>query len=193
MKLAWLPIALLLAAAPVAAERADRDKPAVIDFDKAVTDDLNQVSVFTGKVRLTQGTLVLTGERMEVRKDPEGYASAVVLAPPGGVATYRERLDPRTPGVEETAEAQGDRIEYDERSDTLKIVGQARVKTFEAGQPRDEASGDTIVYNMLKRTVTVDGKPAGGDGRGRLILPPKSDVKPTAAPTPLKAAPATGK
>jgi lipopolysaccharide export system protein LptA len=193
MKLAWLPIALLLAAAPVAAERADRDKPAVIDFDKAVTDDLNQVSVFTGKVRLTPGTLVLTGERMEVRKDPEGYASAVVLAPPGGVATYRERLDPRTPGVEETVEAQGDRLEYDERSDTLKIVGRALVKTFEAGKPKDEASGDSIVYNMLKRTVTVDGKPASGDGRGRLILPPKASPSAAPAAAPLKPAPATGK
>jgi lipopolysaccharide export system protein LptA len=189
MRSIW--IVLLLLAAPAWAERADRDKPAVIDFDKAFTDDLNQVSVFTGKVRLTQGTLVLTGEKMEVRRSPEGYANAVVTAPAGGLATYRERLDPRTPGVEETVEAQGERIEYDERSDTLKISGRALVRTFENGKPRDEVVGDSVVYNASAQTTTVDGKPAGGDGRGRLVLPPRTPPA-TAAPAPLKPAGGTG-
>jgi lipopolysaccharide export system protein LptA len=183
MRSIWI-VLLLLLAPPAWAERADREKPAVVDFDKAFTDDLNQVSIFTGKVRLTQGTLVLTGEKLEVRRDPEGYATAVVTAPAGGLATYRERLDSRSPGVEETAEAQGERIEYDERSETLRISGRALVKTFENGKPRDELVGDAIVYNAAAQTTTVDGKPAGGDGRGRLILPPKASSASSASTAP---------
>ena len=52
---------VLLAAAPALAERADRDKPMNIEADALRYDDAKQTSVFTGKVVLTKGTMVMRG------------------------------------------------------------------------------------------------------------------------------------
>ena len=53
---------LLAFVTPLAqAERVDRDKPTVIDSDKLNHDDQRQITVFTGNVVLTKGTLTLRG------------------------------------------------------------------------------------------------------------------------------------
>ena len=71
---AFAKVALALCAvAPAHAERADRDKPLNIEADKMQMDDLKQVSVFTGRVVLTKGTIILRAERLVIKQDPEGY------------------------------------------------------------------------------------------------------------------------
>lgn len=154
-------------------ERADFDKPTLIEYDRSVSDELNQVVTFTGNVRLTQGTLVLTGERMEVRQSPDGYRSAVISGGPERLATYRQRLDQRLPDVEEHAEGRAERMEYDERNDTVRLVGQAHLKRLENGIPQDEVSGKLIVYDVASRTATIDGRSGDTDGRGRMIIAPQ--------------------
>lgn len=65
---------------PAHAEKADREKPTLIEGDKCTTDELKQTSVCTGNVVLVRGTLRIAGERMEVRQDAEGYRTATVTA-----------------------------------------------------------------------------------------------------------------
>jgi lipopolysaccharide export system protein LptA len=177
------------ASAPALAEQADRNKPTLIEFDKSVIDELNQVAIYTGNVRLTRGTLVLTGVRMEVRVSPDGYRTALIVGTPERLATYRQRLDPRQPGIEEYVEGHSERIEYDDRTETIRFISQALLKRLEDGQPRDEVSGQRIVYDAVNRTTTIDGRSGPGDGRGRVILAPPgrtdaADPKP--APVPLQ-------
>jgi lipopolysaccharide export system protein LptA len=45
------------------AEKADRNKPMNVEADTMRYDDLNQTSVFTGKVVVTKGTIVIRGAR----------------------------------------------------------------------------------------------------------------------------------
>jgi lipopolysaccharide export system protein LptA len=59
----------LLFAAAGHAEKADREKPINLEADRVTVDDARQTSVFEGNVVLTQGTLVIRGDRMEVRQD----------------------------------------------------------------------------------------------------------------------------
>jgi lipopolysaccharide export system protein LptA len=192
--LAALLAALLAATLPhvASAERADRDKPTQIEGDRCITEELKQVSVCTGNVVLTRGTLRITGERMEVRETPEGYRSATVLAAPGQLATFRQRQDPTRPGVEEHIEGAAERIEYDERSETVRLIQRAQWRRLENEQPRDEVAGSLITYDSRTSTYSVaGGKEAGNDGRVRLILSPRADGAPApAAPAPLAPAPA---
>jgi len=182
--------ALALCAGPAAAERADRDKPTQIEGDKCVTEELKQVSVCTGNVVLTRGTLRIAGERMEVRESPEGYRQATVTAAPGQLATFRQRQDPTRPGVEEYIEGAAERVEYDERSETVRLLQRALWKRLENDQPRDEVAGNLIIYDSRTSTYSVAGGKEGGDGRVRLILSPRTDAAPgPAAPAPLKPAP----
>lgn len=60
--------------APIAyGERADRDKPVNLEADQVTVDDNKQVATFIGNVVLTQGTLVIRGDRMVVQQDAEGF------------------------------------------------------------------------------------------------------------------------
>jgi lipopolysaccharide export system protein LptA len=190
---AWLALAasatlLFTHAPPAAAERADRDKPTQIEGDKCVTEELKQVSVCSGNVVLTRGTLRITGERMEVREDPEGYRHATVIAAPGGLATFRQRQDTTRPGVEEYVEGAAERVEYDERAETVRLIQRALWKRLENEQPRDEIAGSLITYDSRTSTYSVAGGEGGsGDGRVRLILSPRQESAATPSPaTPLK-------
>ncbi|MCU0951581.1 MAG: lipopolysaccharide transport periplasmic protein LptA [Burkholderiaceae bacterium] len=188
---ATLGILLASLAQPAAAERADRDKPTQIEGAQCVAAELKQVTVCTGNVVLVRGTLRITGERMEVREDPEGYRQATVTAATGQLATFRQRQDTTRPGVEEWVEGAAERIEYDERAETVKLLQRATWKRLENGQPRDEVAGNLITYDSRSATYSVAGGPAtGSDGRVRLILSPRPDGAPAPAPAaPLTPAP----
>jgi lipopolysaccharide export system protein LptA len=162
LRLATLLPALLLAC-PALAERADRAEPTVIVADHQTVDDLKQVSVFTGHVILTKGTVRITGERLEYREDPEGYQYAVVTAAPEQLSTFHERRDPSHPGIEETIDGVAERIEYDNKQDTVKLFTRAVVKRFENGISRDEFKADRIFYDARNSHYDLSG---GGDAAG---------------------------
>lgn len=182
--LRWLLTALALASAPAWADRADRDKPTQIDADAWRGEELKQVVVYSGKVVLTKGTLRITGDRLELREDPEGYQYAVVTARPGELATFRQRRDPTQPGVEEFIEAEAERLEYDGKAETIKLSGRAQVRRIESGEPRDEFRGGVITYNMRESRYSGQGGEAAEGGRTRTIIAPRS-AAPAAPPTPL--------
>jgi lipopolysaccharide export system protein LptA len=182
----------LAALAPVAlAERADRDKPTLLEGAQCTTEELKQTSVCSGNVVLTRGTLRITGERLEVRQDPEGFRTAVVTGPSGGLARFRQRRDATRAGVEEWVEGQAERIEYDERTEIVRFIRRANWKRLENELPRDEVVGQLITYNAQSASYSVDGAPAGGgDGRVRLILAPRdSGTAPARPPAARRPAP----
>ena len=73
-----------------------------IEADALRYDDLRQTSVFTGRVVVTKGTIVIRGARVDVRQDPEGYQYGVVTAEPGKLAFYRQKRE----GVDEFIEGE---------------------------------------------------------------------------------------
>lgn len=193
-----LALAAMLSAALTAvsarAEQADRDKPLNYEASSGECDDLQQVCVLVGDVVLVKGTMRATGERVQIRKDPEGYQYGVIQAAPGKLATFRQRRDPTTPGVEEYVDATAERIEYDERADTVKLLTRARVRLLENDVQRDELRGDSITYDQRNSKYFVTGgKPSGDannpDGRVRGTIAPRSNTpKGTGTPAALKPA-----
>jgi lipopolysaccharide export system protein LptA len=168
-------IALLMATVPVAAvaEKADRDKPTHIESDALVHDDLKQVSIFTGQAVLTKGTLVLRGERIEMREDPDGYQFGIVLPQPGKRAFFRQKRE----GVNEYIEAEGLRIEYDGKRDVVTILDKGEVRRYRGVTLADQMLGQRIVYENLTDVFSIDGQRAGAgavsNGRVRATLVPK--------------------
>ena len=80
----WIALALAgLLASPAQAERADREKPLNYEANTGECDDLKQVCVLAGDVVLVKGTMRATGERVQIRKDPEGYQYGLIEAAPG--------------------------------------------------------------------------------------------------------------
>ena len=185
MLAAGCAFAMLLLAVPSQAEKADRDKPVNIESDKVTVDDAKQLAVFEGNVVLTQGTLVIRGNRMEVRQDKEGFRQGTAW---GNLAYFKQKRE----GVDEFVEGWAERIEYDGRADKLQMFTRAAMKRNE-----DDVRGDYISYDATTEFFQVIG---GGtkaastnnpDGRSRMVLQPKSKTKPL-APPPLPLKPAEG-
>ena len=132
-----LVLAVLLAAAaaaPALAERADRNQPMNIEADALRYDDLKQTSVFTGRVVVTKGTILIRGARVDVRQDPEGYQYGVVTAEPGKRAFYRQKRE----GVDEYIEGEGEVIEYDGKADRVKFIRRAEMRRYRGATLTDE-------------------------------------------------------
>jgi lipopolysaccharide export system protein LptA len=181
-----LCLALAAWAVPALAEKADKDKPMNIEADALRYDDLKQTSVFTGKVVVTKGTLVIRGARMDVRQDPEGYQYGTVTAEPGKLAFYRQKRE----GLDEWVEGEGETIEYDGKADRVKFIKHAELRRLRGAQLSDEMTGSLITYDNGTDVFTVDGGPAGpapGGGRVRAMLAPRPDAS---APAPASGPPA---
>jgi lipopolysaccharide export system protein LptA len=178
---------VLLVAFPVAAEKADRDKPMNAESDALRYDDLKQSSVFTGNVIITKGTILVRGARVDVTQDAQGYQQAVAIAEPGKLAYYRSKRD----GVDEVIEGEGERIEYDSQADNVKFIRKAVLRRYVGGKLADESNGELIRYENTTDVFTVDGsaKPvrtaSNPSGRVRALLAPRA---PAAASGPVNGA-----
>jgi lipopolysaccharide export system protein LptA len=175
-----LSFALLLPGMPVHAEKADRNKPMNIEADALRYDDLKQTSVFTGKVVITKGTIVIRGARVDVRQDPEGYQFGVVTAEPGKLAYYRQKRE----AVDEFIEGEGETIEYDGKADRVKFVRRAELRRYRGPTVNDEMVGSLITYDNTTDVFTVDGGPASpaAGGRIRAVLAPRGAASAPAQP-----------
>jgi lipopolysaccharide export system protein LptA len=163
-----LSAALALASGAALADKADRSQPLVIEANKPGTVDMQkQVVVFNGNVVVTQGTMRITAERMELREVGEGHRTAVALGVPGTQAHFRQKRE----GLDEYIEGDADRIDYDSRSDLLKLTGNAHVRRLRGNTTADEITGNLITYDNRAEFFSVAGDNAAG-GRVRAVLTP---------------------
>lgn len=173
---------VLAATAPAHAERADRSKPMVVEADRPGTVDLQrQVVVFNGNVVISQGTMVLRADRVEMREMPDGFRAASAIGSAGRPATWRQRRDG---GGDEVVEGAAERIEFDGKADTLRFVGNGAVRRMRAGTVADEITGAVIVWDNLAEVFRVEGgapTAANPTGRVRVVLSPRAEAASGAA------------
>ena len=174
----------------------------MISADKLNGDDVNQTSVYTGDVVLTKGTIALRADQLTTKQDPEGYNfGTAIVTKPNRLVYFRQKRE----GVDEFIEGQAEKIEYDEKTDTVRLFNRAVVKRLAAGRDADEIRGDRIDYNSRTEVYNAEsaaspstpqaGQPAG-NGRVRVVLQPKVKATGTGtgnaakgAPLPLKTDP----
>jgi len=151
-----LVFVLMLYTTVCLAERADREKPVQLDADQVTIDDAQQISTFTGGVKLTQGTLQLLGDKIVVAQSKDGFTLATVY---GKTASFRQKRE----GLNEYVEGSGERIVYDTRTETVDFYNQARVK-----RDLDDVRGEHISYSVKTEIFQVTGS---SDSSGN--TPPK--------------------
>jgi lipopolysaccharide export system protein LptA len=182
--LRWLALAAALAGAPVLAERADRSKPMSIEADQPGSVDLQrQVVIFNGNVVISQGTMVLRAERVELRERPDGYREAKAIGSTERLASFRQKRD----GVDEVVEGAAERIEFDAKTDTLRFVGNAAVRRLRGGVVADEITGSLITWDNTNELFNVSGgapSPANPSGRVRAVFAPREDAAASAPNSP---------
>lgn len=178
----------LVGLAPLAhAEKADQNKPINVEADNLTYDDLKQVTVATGNVVITKGTIIIKGDRVEVRQDPEGYQYATSFGSGKKHATFRQKRE----GLDEYIDGDAERIDYDGKQDLTTLTTAATVRRLQGTSTvADTVHGSVITYDGQHDFYTAKGgkdvaAPGNPNGRVRAMLSPKNG-----GPAPLNGAPA---
>ena len=178
------PLALALALPAAQAEKADRLKPMVFTAEKeGRLNGVNQHTELLGNVVITQGTLQLRAEKVDVRETRDGYYQAFATGVPGQPVSFKQALDKPGEAVDGVAE----QLEYDTRTETVRFVGNARLRSTRGGTVTNEVTGATIVFNSRTEGFTVEGGNTSSNpgGRVRMIrMPPTPPDASASAPAP---------
>ncbi|MBS0212500.1 MAG: lipopolysaccharide transport periplasmic protein LptA [Proteobacteria bacterium] len=171
---ARLLLALLLACACTGAwaKKADRQQPMDVHADHSDADlNDNGVSILTGNVIMTQGTLEIRSDKAVItRKD--GQMTRVVLT---GNPVHMKQLDEN----DEPMYATSRQLDYDLLKNIAVLTGDALVNQPTRGQMR----GQKIVYDV------DNGKVTSGDDGTRVSMHILPKPKPGQGPAPKAEAP----
>lgn len=189
-----LLVALWSVAAPVQAEQGDRFKPLNLAADRQGTLDMaKKVVVFSGNVVITKGTILIEADRVEVRDLPNGSRLATAYGTTDKQATFRQKRDKPN----EFISGRADRLEYDEKADTVRFISRAVARRLLGDVVADEITGNLLVYNNQAEffsASSASGAPQGaasgpGGGRVRVTLQPRETAPaPEAASAPAATA-----
>ncbi|MBJ9659706.1 lipopolysaccharide transport periplasmic protein LptA [Burkholderia gladioli] len=187
---AFVALALPSAVSLAHAEKADQNKPINVEADNLTYDDLKQVTVATGNVVITKGTILIKGDRVEVRQDPQGYQYATATMAPGSKkhASFRQKRE----GLDEYIDGDAERIDYDGKQDLTTLTRNATVRRLQGlTTVSDTVHGSVITYDGQRDFYTAKGgndvaAPGNPTGRVRAMLSPKNG-----GPAPLNGASAT--
>lgn len=182
--------------APVQAEQADRFKPLNLTADRQGTLDLaKKVVVFTGNVVITKGTLLMEADRVEIRDLPNGSRLATAYGTSDKQATFRQKRDKPN----EFIHGRADRLEYDEKSDTVRFINRAVARRLLGDKVVDEITGNQLLYDsgaeFFSASTGATPGPAGAASapgtRVRVTLAPRETeppAPPASAPAPAQPA-----
>ena len=183
---------------PAWAEKADRDKPMLIEADTMRHDENKLLTHFVGNVVAFKGTMVLRGARMEVQQDKQGQQVVHIWAAPKERVFFRQKRE----GLAEFTEGESEIAIYDSQADQLTLMQRAELRILRGTELADQLNGEKIVFNNNTEVMTIDGRTPGSptatgrDQRVRAILTPRKNALPPAASTPpgptLRSSPSTG-
>jgi lipopolysaccharide export system protein LptA len=142
------------------AEKADQDKPIILEAEKVSGNDTSQVYDLNGEVLLIKGSIIVTGDDGHIQIDPEGYEFIDVKGTPEAVATFRQRRE----GIaNEFMQGNGAHATYDAKTEILTLTGNASLKRLLNMQMLDKLNGWKIEYDDVKQYYRVfpptDAKP----------------------------------
>ncbi len=188
-------VALLTAcfALPLYAETADQNKPINVVAGTMTYDDLKQITIFTGNVVATKGTILVKGDRIEVRQDPEGYQYATVTASNNKLAYFRQKRE----GLNEYVEGDAEHIYYDGKQDLTTLTKRATVRRLQGlSTVLDTIHGSVITSDGQKNFYTAKGgkdiaTSANPTGRVSAMLGPRRGGAAPLAGAPAKLLPSS--
>ena len=143
----------LLVLSPIAnAEKADQDKPIILEAEKVSVNDVQQVYDLKGQVLLIKGSIIVTGEDGHIQVDPEGYELVDVKGSADTTASFRQR---REGPADEFIQGRGTQVTYNAKTEILTITGEASLKRSLNMQMLDKLQGWKIEYDDIKERYRV--------------------------------------
>ena len=128
------------------ADKQDSNQPMKLRSERATLDDYKKTYDYLGSVHMTQGTRVLTADRLLIKQDAAGFHQNTAFGSAEKLAHIKQRESQNKGWMEGWAQ----RIEYDDRTDKFYFYDQARIKTT-----NDDAQGEVIIYDNLTERYQI--------------------------------------
>lgn len=179
LRLLCMPCLLLglsLLARPAIAEKADQDKPLILNANSVSINEVEQKYKLQGDILLIKGSIVVTGDKGDIVVDPEGYQFIEVKGDAKTLATFRQR---REGLADEFIQGIGKDVSYNGKQEVLILLGDANMKRLLNMQMRDHLRGGKIEYRDDTQEYRVSppaNQPKGAPPASRAILAPRSKV-----------------
>lgn len=152
-------IFLMLSAGTAYALRTDSDLPMSVTSDKLDFNNKTGITIFTGNVKMDQGTTHLKADKVTVYKQQDGEIEKIVaIGKPAHYSTLPEI-------GKEVMDAFGKSIEYYPQKKQAVILGDGSIQ-----QGQSVFTAQHIVYDLAKDTLTSI--PTKSGGPAKLILQP---------------------
>ena len=130
----------------------DADKPIEIEAESVLVDESTGFNQFMGDAVVTQGSLVLSAELIEVQTSDEEVESMVAKGSQQKPAKYIQSQPNQARFIEATAIE----ITYDVEKGLVFLIGDANLV-----QGFDSFSGETLEYDINNDKVLVEGSEDG--------------------------------
>jgi lipopolysaccharide export system protein LptA len=179
----FLYICLALLPATAIALDSDKDKPINVEADKADIDEKRGISVYTGNVIVTQGSIRITSDEMTLYSKDQAIEKIIAK---GNPATYKQRPE----GKKEDIHAEGQQMEYYTKTDTAIFIDNAVMKqggnTFKSNRITYDIANDKVNAGARtggqRVTITIQPESRNPDPSSPAPVPPAPDKSPATGP-----------
>jgi len=137
----------------------DRDQPIRITADQALRDEKQGFTVYSGNVKMDQGSLHIDAEKITIYH-AEDEADRIVAE--GSPAHLQQQPEPEKPLMH--AEAQI--IEYFKAEERVQLRDAAKIE-----QDGSIVTGDTIDYFIAEQLVRADSNQSDAGSRVEVVIP----------------------
>lgn len=145
--------ALILCCLQTSIYAADLTEKVLISADHMRFNIESGHSVYTGNVKISQGKLVLTGDKVTVEQKNNEVESITVIGKPARYTNVTEKG--------ETIEAESEHMLYRASRNKLEMTTNARLQ-----QTGHQVSSQKITYDTLKRIIIAGGSNIPSDKAG---------------------------
>ncbi|VAW65430.1 hypothetical protein MNBD_GAMMA11-2358 [hydrothermal vent metagenome] len=151
---AWLLFSALLSVHLSAwAKTADNDSPVHIEADQMEMREKDDISIYTGDVRITKGSIKITGDRVVIQ-NKNGVLYNIKID--GRPATFYQLND-----LGETITAQSHKMDYKAENGTLELKTKAVLE-----KNKNRFSSEHIIYDTLNDIVKAGTEQPVGSQNG---------------------------
>ena len=138
----------------------DREQPIHITADKALRDEVEGVTVYSGSVHLVQGSMELDADKLTIYHTTD---TADKIIAEGQPAKMRQQ-----PEIDKAiVHAHGRIITYYKSEDRVNLQTEARIE-----QEGAVVEGDAIDYFITKQVITAESDKANQNERVVVVIPP---------------------
>ena len=147
---------------------SDREQPIRIQADAAIVDEKNGSSVYKGNVIITQGTLEVTANEVEIFTADGEVIQIIAKTEEGSdlLAHYQQQVNETMDMV--VADAR--KITYLVQEERLHLSGDARLQ-----QVQDVFTGQLLYYDLGRGIVNLNS--SGGSDRVNMTITPKKSSR----------------